>query len=160
LNVSQHYPKEAWELVWMGVIYLIVIAWTWDEAHKRRLPWWHALYGLFFLTGTVYVMTLPGRNDPEGLWRSRTTQAFRKSRNRLLLGFLTLYMTGLLVMGAAALLTSPFVGTSWVHWHLDGGEAESFREVLPMLPGFLYMAFLGVFHYAVTRRRVKELQKQ
>ena len=141
-----------------GLVCALFLVWTWGLAHERRLPSWYALFGLLFLTGSVYVMTLPARNDPEGLWRARMARSLKKPANRVLLGLLTIYMGIALVMGGLALAMIPFVGTSWVHIYvLDGGEAKTFREVLPTLPWYVYVTFLGVFHFIVTRPRVKEL---
>jgi len=149
-------PLLPWLLL-PGLMCALLVAFTWGLANERRLPGWYAFYGLLFLTGSVYVMTLAGKDDPEGLWRRRTARSLKKPVNRVLLGLLVLHMAVLLAAGVPGLVWASLAGTSYVSYEVEGREVESFAEALPHVALFLYCAVVGVFHFAVTQRRVWEL---
>jgi len=158
--VSPTIPPGVSELLGRGPVggrgfFLVLVAITYRSVQNRRLPWYYGMYGLLFITGSVYVVTLEKRSEDAPAFQDAVSR--RLARHPILLGLLTFVMSIYLIVGSSILLAMLLVPFGLAKVYVNGQEAESLLEVLPGLPVVPYFIGLGAFHFAVTRKRVKAL---
>jgi hypothetical protein len=147
---------------WVGVLgtivfYAIFVAITYPSVRRRCLPWHYSLYGLFFITGSVYVVTLPRRGDRE--------RAFRKSvrldlaEHHTFLSILSVGM-GMLVFNSVVFVVLETLSLfGLVALHVNGEPADGAGDYAIAFLVTLGMLAIGLFHFRFTRKRVRALME-
>jgi len=156
-SISYGYPDSLADCAITAGVWGLLIVLTWWIVRNRRLPHGYALYGLLFLTGTVYVLTLDRRADDAPAFRKSV--ATRLARHPVLLGTLTFVMFGLLAGDALFVLILLLAPITQPAIYVNGREVQGLLYLLPFLLMSLYFVSVGLFHFTRTRKRVKTLVK-
>jgi hypothetical protein len=155
LTITYTYPDSFEDALYTCIFFGFLLLITWPAVRKRGLPVHYVLCGLLFITGSVYAATLDTRKEDALAFRLSVGE--RLERHPVMLGLLTFAMALYLAVGAGLALAtaiSPLVPSRII---VNGRETTDPVQILPGVLVAVYSAAVGLFHFAVTRRRVKAL---